>query len=606
MMTVIAVKLHPISLKIKHHRNATIAWTGLIASFLTIILLAWRSQVHDNARVGVTMSMPPAALIAATSGGAEAVVAVGERAKRINASLPFDLGPIPAAKPFIIGLDRADYPRALLCLRAAVYHEAGFEPMAGRRAVAQVILNRTHHPAFPKSVCDVVYQGSHSPVCQFSFACDEARYRPVAANAWAEAEQVAANALAGSVEAPVGMATHYHADYVAPRWAPLLTKITRVGTHIFYRWPGPWGEPRAFLRRYLGEDASGMGRALELDAAAKATLQIAGARGVALLGVQEGKIVGELARGDILSAPAAPSVWDVGAYEDLIAATLVGRLVEQGLVSWETPMEELFPDVLPSMGQELASITLAQLLFDPSVLKSKYKLGPAINLAEGLDEVSVQRATFLKNAISTVAEKRKSNRPRTPGIVIAMAAVEELTKRSYEDLIRDELARPLGLRTVGVVSRASSIKTSEDAPEGSLRPLAQPGAMHIGLRDFVTILNDQRQGAKGKGKLLSEATYRRIQKFSAQPLAYVPNKTEDCSSQQFRALVNEGDASYLVAGVNMGPKGGRALVISGVLPGHNRLSAFTRTMKSQLLSGATTSPRSGTASCSVQTRRKPT
>jgi hypothetical protein len=50
----------------------------------------------------------------------------------------------------------------------------------------------------------------------------------------------------------VGTATHYHADYVAPYWAPTLLKIAQVGTHIFYRWTGPAGEPRAFTARYQG------------------------------------------------------------------------------------------------------------------------------------------------------------------------------------------------------------------------------------------------------------------------------------------------------------------------------------------------------------------
>ena len=109
------------------------------------------------------------------------------------------------------------------------------------------------HPAFPKSVCGVVYQGSNSPVCQFSFVCDGSLYRAPARAAWKQAEEVAREALDGYVEREVGSATHYHADYVAPRWAPMLTKIVQVGAHIFYRWPGGWGQSGAFTGRYIGE-----------------------------------------------------------------------------------------------------------------------------------------------------------------------------------------------------------------------------------------------------------------------------------------------------------------------------------------------------------------
>jgi hypothetical protein len=146
-----------------------------------------------------------------------------------------------------------NHDRALLCMTQAVYYEAGFEPLTGRRAVAQVVLNRMRHPAFPKSVCGVVYQGSGGPVCQFSFVCDGSLYRAPAAGAWKQARDVAEAALEGYVERSVGQATHYHADYVAPRWAPMLTKIAQLGAHIFYRWPGSWGTPGAFNGRYIGE-----------------------------------------------------------------------------------------------------------------------------------------------------------------------------------------------------------------------------------------------------------------------------------------------------------------------------------------------------------------
>jgi spore germination cell wall hydrolase CwlJ-like protein len=204
-----------------------------------------------------TFELPPAkaaALVDATSGAAaNQMQAVGDQAKIINAALPFANGPIHAASPFDLKGSDVDARRALLCMTQAVYYEAGFEPLEGRRAVAQVVLNRLRHPAFPKSVCGVVYQGAGSGTCQFTFVCDGALYRPPAADAWRQAQEVARASLAGYVETTVGEATHYHADYVAPRWAPMLAKIAQIGQHIFYRWPGAWGQPGAFTGRYIGE-----------------------------------------------------------------------------------------------------------------------------------------------------------------------------------------------------------------------------------------------------------------------------------------------------------------------------------------------------------------
>src|SRR5262249_54575170 len=59
------------------------------------------------------------------------------------------------------------------CLAAAIYFEARGESVKGQAAVAQVVLNRVRNPAYPKSICGVVYQNQKwRNRCQFSFACD--------------------------------------------------------------------------------------------------------------------------------------------------------------------------------------------------------------------------------------------------------------------------------------------------------------------------------------------------------------------------------------------------------------------------------------------------
>jgi hypothetical protein len=174
----------------------------------------------------------------------------------LNAQRPFAALPIEPMRPFVLKTDAADKERAVRCLTQAVYYEAAREPLKGQQAVAQVVLNRVRHPAYPKSVCGVVYQGSANATgCQFTFTCDGAlRWRPEPA-LWTEAEGVARRALGGYVDKEVGSATHYHAVYVAPYWAPTLVKMTQVGQHIFYRWTGVWGEPAAFTGRYAGHEA---------------------------------------------------------------------------------------------------------------------------------------------------------------------------------------------------------------------------------------------------------------------------------------------------------------------------------------------------------------
>jgi hypothetical protein len=180
----------------------------------------------------------------------------GDDAVALNNLRPFAGLPIRPMRPFVLQAGSDDSNRALHCMTQAIYFEAAREPVRGQQAVAQVVLNRLRHPAYPKSVCGVVYQGSARPTgCQFTFTCDGAlRWTPQPA-LWRQAQDVARRSLAGFVDKDVGSATHYHAAYVIPYWAPTLVKMTQVGQHIFYRWTGPWGEPPAFTGRYEGRES---------------------------------------------------------------------------------------------------------------------------------------------------------------------------------------------------------------------------------------------------------------------------------------------------------------------------------------------------------------
>ena len=176
-------------------------------------------------------------------------------ARAYNADVPFASGPNPAARPFLFAGAAVDRARATDCLAAAAIYEAG-DDATGEKAVAQVVLNRLRHPAFPKTVCGVVFEGAtRATGCQFTFTCDGAiaRWRPTPA-AWARAQGIAAQALAGAVYRPVGYATHYHTDWVVPYWQSSLDKIAKVGTHLFFRWTGWWGTPPAFGRHPGGPE----------------------------------------------------------------------------------------------------------------------------------------------------------------------------------------------------------------------------------------------------------------------------------------------------------------------------------------------------------------
>lgn len=167
----------------------------------------------------------------------------------------YAIDPGAAASTYVFRAASAgDSLRALNCLTQAIYYEAGNEPEEGQRAVAQVVLNRVRHPAWPGSVCGVVYQDSQRSDmrCQFTFTCDGALLRRPSIAGWARASRIAAQALAGSTYAPAGLATHYHTLAVSPFWSSSLKVVGVIGAHIFYRLPADG--PSALRAGYSGRE----------------------------------------------------------------------------------------------------------------------------------------------------------------------------------------------------------------------------------------------------------------------------------------------------------------------------------------------------------------
>ena len=205
---------------------------------------------------------------AAPSAGTTGTIDIAHLAIPANAALTPDLdGTVRPAAPFAMnGASAQDKARALDCLTTAIYYEAASESDDGERAVAQVILNRVRHPAFPATVCGVIYQGSDRATgCQFSYACDGAMARPRSAAGMARATRIAAAALNGYVMGAVGLATHYHTYAVTPVWNRALVMTDAIGAHFFHRWKGYWGTAAAFSNaRYRGgEPVPGPYRAID-------------------------------------------------------------------------------------------------------------------------------------------------------------------------------------------------------------------------------------------------------------------------------------------------------------------------------------------------------
>ena len=123
------------------------------------------------------------------------------------------------------------------CMAQAIYFEARGESYRGQVAVGQVVMNRLAHPIYPKDICQVVFQNQQMHnACQFSFACDGRPELVTDQKSWKQADEIAKGVISGSLYlTEVGKATHYHANYVYPDWAPRLKRVAKIGHHIFYQ-----------------------------------------------------------------------------------------------------------------------------------------------------------------------------------------------------------------------------------------------------------------------------------------------------------------------------------------------------------------------------------
>ncbi len=122
------------------------------------------------------------------------------------------------------------------CMAQAIYFEARGEPFEGQLAVAQVVLNRVRDRRYPNEICAVVFENeTWRHRCQFSFACDGRSDRPRDFSAWVSAIKTARMVGTGHLRDVTYASTHYHAEYVEPKWAARFHQTVKIGRHYFYR-----------------------------------------------------------------------------------------------------------------------------------------------------------------------------------------------------------------------------------------------------------------------------------------------------------------------------------------------------------------------------------
>lgn len=256
---------------------------------------------------------------------------------------------------------------------------------------------------------------------------------------------------------------------------------------------------------------------------------------VAALVQIDGKIVAEAATGLRALGYKEPVTtndrWHIGSDTKAFTATLIGRLVEQHMMSFDETLASCFPSFAKDMDPAYRNVTVAQLLSHTAglpPLTDDTELPPfnaVIASAGSLKDqrAAAARAYLAKPPASKAGEFNYSNL----GFIIAGAIAETRTGKPWEDLIREQIFAPLGIKNAGFGSPATPGKVDQpwghkdeggklialdpaDSEGDNPAVIGPAGTINIALEDWVLFAQDQLDGVHGHGKLLSGPTYRRL------------------------------------------------------------------------------------------------
>ena len=245
--------------------------------------------------------------------------------------------------------------------------------------------------------------------------------------------------------------------------------------------------------------------------------------GMAALVIRDGRAEPELVAGVRRLGTADPiragDRWHLGSDGKAMTATLIARLVEQGALKWDRPLDQMLPSLAGHMRPEYRDVTLPDLLSHHAGLPENHADLPYFNTFYADPATPTdQRLRYITTALSDapIGPKRAKPSYSNTGPLIAAAAAEFATGKSFEFLIAKEVFRPLGIKSysfdqfggrdepVGHVDG----RVADRALDANPRMFAPAGAMRMNLPDWSRFCIDQLTGERGQGRLLTSASYR--------------------------------------------------------------------------------------------------
>jgi D-alanyl-D-alanine carboxypeptidase len=204
-------------------------------------------------------------------------------------------------------------------------------------------------------------------------------------------------------------------------------------------------------------------------------------------------------------------LWHLGSCTKSMTATLIALLVKRGDLSWDTPLGEMLPDLATEMHVDYLDLTLVELLNHRAGLVANPPPGIGYGGSDPEDLVALRgELTHALLKLAPVHAPRGAFLYSNAGFMIAGHCAEVATGRQWEDLMRELLFEPLGMKSAGFgppgkagaadqprAHRADGTPV-EPGPEADNPPAIGPaGTVHASLEDWARYVRLHLAGAHG-------------------------------------------------------------------------------------------------------------
>jgi CubicO group peptidase (beta-lactamase class C family) len=224
--------------------------------------------------------------------------------------------------------------------------------------------------------------------------------------------------------------------------------------------------------------------------------------------------------------PVAPGdLWHIGSITKSFTSMLVARSVERGEMAWTSTLG----DLLGARAGKFAGVTLSQLLSHRAGLPANVLPGMMATVAQGSPTVDVQRQRLLDAALAgePTAAPGAAFLYSNLGYIIAGGLLEARAKKTWEDLIREDVLSPQGLTSAGhgppgARDLITQPRGHRRATSGTLTPiepgvgadnppyLGPAGRLHMTVADLARWGQAHLRGERGQDGIVKADTFKRL------------------------------------------------------------------------------------------------